>query len=303
MAYRVATLTVCIDKPAHGYGSGVSDFSIGEVVDRTGVAEGTLRMWERRHGFPSPARLASGHRRYSERDLRAVQRVVDERAAGITLAVAIGRAKSPVSPAPSLFAWLRRAHPELEAHLLARPAMLAMSHAIEDESLARAECPLLFAAFQRERCYRDQQDRWRALSRGAPLACVFADFQRARRPRGGPAEIPIANASPLSREWAIVCDSPGYGICLAGWEKPPRPGQRPGASSFETIWSVEPEIVRGAARVCAALAQEQLGDPLEIAQERLDAPAARLTGEQLKFAAAVANRAFSYLPELGASSG
>ena len=72
----------------------MSDFSIGDVVDRTGVAEGTLRMWERRHGFPSPARLASGHRRYSEQDLEAVQRIVGERAAGITLPVAIERAKA-----------------------------------------------------------------------------------------------------------------------------------------------------------------------------------------------------------------
>ena len=35
-------------------------YGIGDVVERTGVAEGTLRMWERRYGFPKPARLASG---------------------------------------------------------------------------------------------------------------------------------------------------------------------------------------------------------------------------------------------------
>ena len=42
--------------------------AIRDLVARTGVEQGTLRMWERRHGFPVPERLASGHRRYSERD-------------------------------------------------------------------------------------------------------------------------------------------------------------------------------------------------------------------------------------------
>jgi DNA-binding transcriptional MerR regulator len=279
----------------------LDDFSIGDVVRRTGVAEGTLRMWERRHGFPSPSRLASGHRRYSEGDLQAVQRVVAERAAGITLAVAIERATCPTPLAPSLFAWLRHNHPELDSQLLQRPSMLALSQAIEDESLARAERPLLFACFQRERAYREQEARWRKLARGAELTCVFADFPRARRPRGGPTDVPTAVSSPLVREWAVVCDAPGYGVCLSGWEKPPA-RRRPGASSFEALWTVEPEIVRGAARVCAALAADGLGELSADTQTRLQEPAMALTHRQLNFAAAVANRAFSYLPELDLAS-
>jgi DICT domain-containing protein len=278
----------------------LDDLSIGDVVSETGVAEGTLRMWERRHGFPSPARLASGHRRYSVRDLQAVRRVAAERAAGTTLQVAIERATQLPARAPSLFAWLRQAHPELDSQLLARPAMLALSNAIEDESLARAERPLLFASFQRERAYREQEARWHELARGAELACVFADFPRARRPRGAPAEVPVASASPLTREWAIVCDAPGYGVCLAGWEKPPGIRDRSAASSFETVWTVEPEIVRSAARVCAELAADELGELPAPARRRLNEPAMQLTHRQLKFAAAIANRAFSYLPELRA---
>src|SRR5437764_821598 len=41
--------------PASAIGLG-----IGEVVERTGVAEATLRMWERRYGFPVPARRTRG---------------------------------------------------------------------------------------------------------------------------------------------------------------------------------------------------------------------------------------------------
>jgi DNA-binding transcriptional MerR regulator len=38
---------------------------MGAVTRRTGIGEHTLRAWERRFGFPSPMRLASGHRRYT----------------------------------------------------------------------------------------------------------------------------------------------------------------------------------------------------------------------------------------------
>lgn len=38
---------------------------MGAVSRRTGIGEHTLRAWERRFGFPSPHRLASGHRRYT----------------------------------------------------------------------------------------------------------------------------------------------------------------------------------------------------------------------------------------------
>ncbi|MEJ2190590.1 MAG: MerR family transcriptional regulator [Acidobacteriota bacterium] len=37
---------------------------MGAVTRRTGIGEHTLRVWERRFGFPQPLRLPSGHRRY-----------------------------------------------------------------------------------------------------------------------------------------------------------------------------------------------------------------------------------------------
>ena len=57
--------------------------TIGQFVERTGVPEGTLRMWERRYGFPSPERLPSGHRRYGEAEVALVRRVASERSAGL----------------------------------------------------------------------------------------------------------------------------------------------------------------------------------------------------------------------------
>ena len=271
------------------------DLSIGDVAQRTGVAEGTLRMWERRHGFPVPQRLQSGHRRYGERDVELVRRVLADRAAGITLATAIQRAVHDVeSPARSLYAALRRRRPELESCTLRKGVMLALSHAIEVESLSRAESPLLFASFQRERFFRHEEARWRELARGAELAVAFADFPALRAPAGGPVEIPVGGDDPLMREWAIVCDAPRHGVCLAGWEPLSNPGPG-GERVFEAFWSVEPEVVREAARICAGIAAAARPSLVEPLQSRLDAPPRLPAGEQLVLATAIANRTLSFV--------
>lgn len=41
-----------------------ASLSIGAVSRATGIPAATLRTWERRYGFPDPARSDSGHRRY-----------------------------------------------------------------------------------------------------------------------------------------------------------------------------------------------------------------------------------------------
>jgi DNA-binding transcriptional MerR regulator len=38
---------------------------MGAVTRRTGIGEHTLRVWEKRFGFPQPLRLPSGHRRFT----------------------------------------------------------------------------------------------------------------------------------------------------------------------------------------------------------------------------------------------
>jgi len=222
-----------------------------EMSARSGVNEATLRMWEVRHGFPHPHRVSSGHRRYSEDDVARVRAVIRARERGLSLHAAIELAQDAVEEQPpSVYASLRARFPALEPQLVSKRAMLWMSHAIEDECLARAERPLLFGCFQRERFYRASESRWRELSRTAERAVVLADFGRAREPKRGPVEIPIERSDPVAREWAIVCESPGFGACLAGWERPVDSGER----VFESTWTVEAPAVRVAAHACLRLA-------------------------------------------------
>src|SRR5918997_2770373 len=103
----------------------LAQISIGELAARTGVSEGTLRMWERRHGFPVPERLPSGHRRYRGQDVDRVAQVLREREAGLTIGAAVERVRGASEAEPSLFAGIRRRRPDLQPIVLRKPLLLA----------------------------------------------------------------------------------------------------------------------------------------------------------------------------------
>src|SRR5271166_4560566 len=50
-------------------------YSIAAVSKLTGINCHTLRVWERRYGFPVPERSASGHRRYNQRQVQLLCRL------------------------------------------------------------------------------------------------------------------------------------------------------------------------------------------------------------------------------------
>jgi DICT domain-containing protein len=226
------------------------------------VSVPTLRAWERRFGFPSPLRLPGGHRRYSPHDTERIRRVVDARASGTTLEVAISTVTES-DDTPSLFASMRRAEEALPVHVLSRRTMLAISHAIEDEVRARAERAVLVVAFQRAETYRAAQSRWDDLARTAEAAVVFADFPTSRRNRGGAHEVALPSSSPLRREWAVVCAGPTFSACLAGWERTHTSTGAPSAP-FEASWTAEPDVARRAAVVGLDLARRLSPDLIDV---------------------------------------
>jgi MerR family transcriptional regulator, light-induced transcriptional regulator len=265
--------------------------SIGELAARTGVAEGALRTWERRHGFPVPERLPSGHRRYRPADVERVIQVLREREAGLSVGAAIERIRRCGDEVePSLFAGIRRRRPDLHAVVLRKPLLLALTRAIEDESCARAERPLLFASFQRERFYRAAARRWRDFARTAALAVVFADFTRFRA--GSPAEVPVDRSAPLAREWAVVCSAPGHAVCLAGLELPAIGRRSDRDREFEVFWSVEPAVVAVATQICLGLVRAR--HP-ELVGEGLPPRPTPAADQQLRLATAITTRAFGRL--------
>jgi DNA-binding transcriptional MerR regulator len=247
-------------------------------------------MWESRYGFPVARPRSGGHRRYDADAVDRVARVLQDRKRGLSLKVAIERARDWVPSAPpSLFTALREHQPELAVLRLPVVAMRAISRAIEDECLSRAIRPVIAGAFQRERAYRRAEHRWRELGRTAGLAFVLADFPRRRTPRGAPAEVPLGTRSPLRREWAVACLDVNVSACLAGWEQPRVDGRR----RFEAVWTTDPTAVSAALRVALQAAGRPIGARAEGLLDNLAAP---LDGGSAP-AVALANRAIAYLVE------
>jgi DICT domain-containing protein/predicted DNA-binding transcriptional regulator AlpA len=231
--------------------------TIGDLAERTGVPPATLRSWESRYGFPQPIRLAGGHRRYAERDVGAVLEVLRHRGAGLALEAAVRRATPEALQSRSVYAELRRRHPELTPQSLSKASLVALSHAIEDECCARAEEPLLFGGFQGGTFLRESYARWVELARTARAAVVFADLVAPLAPRPGvPVEIALPQDAPLNREWIVVCDAPDLPACLAAVERPGQATDPDPRRRFEAVWTVDPRAVRYASRVAVALADE-----------------------------------------------
>ena len=205
----------------------VKRLAIKDLAEQTGVAAGTIRMWEQRYGFPEPERTAAGYRVYTEQDVVALRRVVAYRSRGLSVPAALERARSLEGPTdrPSIFAALASGEQPVRPQRLRRPTLIALSRAIEEEAMARAAGPVVIAAFQAEANYRAVEHRYRRLAHVADAVGVFATFDAPSvDDEDEPAEIPITTADALGHEWAVVVDAPGYAACLVGWETPDRDG-------------------------------------------------------------------------------
>jgi DICT domain-containing protein len=262
---------------------------IRDVAERTGIAAGTIRMWEQRYGFPEPARTAAGYRMYSEQDVDALRRASALRDSGLSVPAALERARaaSGSTDRPSIFGAIAAGDEPVPARQLRKRTLLGISRAIEDETLARAAGPVVIGAFQSARNFRGVQHRYDRIARAADACAVFADFDALRERPGHPTEVPIAPGGVLGNEWAVVIDAPGYAACLLAWETPESQrdaGLPDRERRFEALWTLDPRVVRHAALVGAALAARsgaEVGRRLEdVLRDRplaFEAPAPALT--------------------------
>ncbi|MDR5736875.1 MULTISPECIES: MerR family transcriptional regulator [unclassified Caballeronia] len=65
---------------SHGFESGLTGIGIGAIAQEIGLTKDTLRVWERRYGFPQPLRSPGGERLYPQEQvskLRLVKRLLD----------------------------------------------------------------------------------------------------------------------------------------------------------------------------------------------------------------------------------
>lgn len=103
--------------------------SIRVVANRTGIAADTLRVWERRYGFPKPSRRPGGSRIYSEADIARLHLVARALDAGF-------RPSEVVTLMPEDLAKL------VEASLADAPALAAASGAARARAASVAGAPV-----------------------------------------------------------------------------------------------------------------------------------------------------------------
>jgi len=277
----------------------VNGLAIKDVAERTGLAPGTIRMWEQRYGVPEPQRTVSGYRIYTVEDVELLRRAVAFRSRGLSVPAALDRARTVAGPTdrPSIYGAIATADLPVRSQLLRKRTLIAISHAIEDETIARAAGPVVFGAFQHERNYRHEEHRYRRLAERADTAVVFADFPESRLD-ADPVEIPIAPEAALGNEWAVIVDAPGFAACLLAWERPRTPVEErllPELERrFESLWTMDPSVVRRAALVGASLMRDAAPDVAgrveRVLSDRplaIEAPAPGLT--------ALTNRLVGYL--------
>ena len=199
--------------------------SIREVAEQTGLAPGTIRMWEQRHGFPSPRRTASGYRRYDADDVETLRRARAHRQRGLSVQRrprARARDRRRLRPPVDL----RRGGGDRPRRPAAGPAQVDADRAVARHRAraagprrragavrrlpARALLPRARAALPPAGAPRRRRDRVRRLRR------------RCAGPSGAPVEVPIAEGAALANEWAVIVDAPGYAACLLAWEQPGR---------------------------------------------------------------------------------
>jgi DICT domain-containing protein len=178
--------------------------------------------------------------------------------------------------------------PDVAPIVLSRRSMLAVSHAIEFEAATRAESPWLIGAFQQERFWRPAAGRWRDLSVRSAVAVVLVTLPR-RAHRGNLWEVPLPANAPLTREWAVVCDSPTFAACLVGVERPGRRGGR-AASHFEALWTIEPRAVRATASAALRFAADVVPELGDVAASRRELGVDTSPADVARNATALTNR-------------
>jgi len=279
----------------------VRGLAIKDVAERTGIATGTIRMWEQRYGFPEPERTASGYRRYSDDDVELLKRVLAYREGGLSVPAALERARASADPTdrPSIYGAIATDGAAVAPRVLRKRTLMAISRAIEDETIARGAGPVVVGAFQRRRNYRRVEHRYRRMAEASDATVVLAaDFETVHECDGAPIEVPISAGDSVANEWAVVVDAPGFAACLLAWEHPRSEVEDEGTQDldrrFEAIWTLDPRVVRRAALVgCAVAGQADagLGERLEaLLRERplaVESPAPALT--------ALCNRMIGYM--------
>lgn len=124
-------------------------FNIGTVSRMTNILEATLRVWERRYGFPNSTRTSGGHRLYTPEDITRLQWVKERVDEGMQVSNAIRMLRA--AEEQGAFASIDNASDEERRpmgggllHLQSRLYKALIKHQLEEASLILVEAQALY---------------------------------------------------------------------------------------------------------------------------------------------------------------
>lgn len=153
---------------------------------------------------------------------------------------------------------LLTALPHLRPQMYFKTSLTALSHAIEDQVLARTDQPLVIANFQRERFYRQEASRYQRIAELTSQVYVLAAAETSFTNSSDSYEtVAFDNDDDeLRHEWHLVVIAERYSACLICRERPLTPEEEQDsnpsmdqARRFEGIWTFDRQVCCRAAEI------------------------------------------------------
>lgn len=104
----------------------MSGIRTNAAASMLGVSPNTLRSWERRFGFPAPARTTGGHRQYELSEVEALRQALEE-TQNISSAIALARRRGSGPPSSSRLGAALARFDEEKANLLLEESLALRS--------------------------------------------------------------------------------------------------------------------------------------------------------------------------------
>jgi DICT domain-containing protein/signal transduction histidine kinase len=158
----------------------------------------------------------------------------------------------------SVLASLLQAMPQLRHQVYFKSSLTALSHAMEDQVLARSDQPLVIANFQRERFYRQEAHRYRRIAQRTSQVYVLAAPETEFKNASNAYEtVAFEPEDSLSQEWHLVVIGHQYANCLICRERPASLSEdstntdmdMDAARRFEGIWTFDQNVSKKAAEL------------------------------------------------------
>ena len=124
-----------------------------------------------------------------------------------------------------------------------KATLVHFSHTLEDIVLRNEIPAMLFTGFQESSYWRQETERYRALSQVAQQVCVFAGGTLPPESHANQLHVTLAGDDPLRQEWFLVILSDRFSVLLCGQDGQIETEDE-ATRQFKTIWTLEPTLIQ-----------------------------------------------------------